>query len=406
MRTIPFPEEIDLSPEFRLLCACSWIAPSSFTASQAGQIAAFCSESIDWRHFLDLVDRHRLPVLAYALLCRHARACIPDSAYAALKVRHDRAREQALRNAAEGVRLTKLLANHGIIAMPLKGAFLSLRLYGDVGIRQTSDTDLMVRPESVSLAEQLLQAEGYHPHEAVPGLRPTPKQRRFIRAAGYHEEYLHEHRGLRVELHWAHQLWTSRQMNMLWEHAQPVEWLGVPVMRLDDGTLLLTLCDHGAKHRWFRVKWLGDIAALFAQERAGGWETLLDVANRLDQIRPLAQAALLVQWLYDVTLPDALAERITLEKTARPLAVEAVRAMLLGEQECMIDECSGNDWTRARTMMRLRTRPSYALLLKRFSLSVWDFNAVPLPDAMFWLYYPLRPLLWLWRMCCRRNGRD
>ena len=401
MLSVPFPEEFHLAPEFKLLSACSWIAPSQFREPQASAIVSLCSAEIDWRRFLDLADRHRIPVLAYTLLCRHAGARIPDSVRAAMKERHDRAREQALRNAAEGVRLAKLFARHGVVAMPLKGAFLSLRLYGDIGIRQTLDTDVMVRPEDLSVAERLLEAEGYHRYEAIPGFHPTPRQQKFIRDVGYHEEYFQEHRGLRVELHWRQQLWTREQMSTLWEHARPVEWLGVPVMCLDDDVLLLVLCAHGAKHRWSRVKWVGDVASLLAQERADGWDALLGLAARLDQARALAQGALLAQWLHGVTLPPELAEWVAHEETARPLALEALEVMHLDEQELMARECGGNDWTRALDLMKLRSRPPYRLLLKRFSLSVWDFKTLPLPDTLFGLYYPLRPLLWLWRWCAR-----
>jgi hypothetical protein len=80
--------------------------------------------------------------------------------------------------------------------------------------------------------------------------------------------------------------------------------MGTSFLNLKNGALLLFLCDRGAKHRWSRIKWLNDVAGLLAQERSFSWENILALADRFDLSLALAQADMLVHWLYGVPLPQ------------------------------------------------------------------------------------------------------
>lgn len=92
--------------------------------------------------------------------------------------------EHALARATQG------LEEAGIPALPLKGVALGERVYGDSGMRPTTDTDVLVAPENIARAIDVLEALGYkrpadpawvdgrpllhytllHPHVHVPAL--------------------------------------------------------------------------------------------------------------------------------------------------------------------------------------------------------------------------------------------
>src|SRR5450631_1551270 len=95
------PEKFSLTPEFRLLAACSWIAPPALEQDQAERIASLCRGGIDWQEFLVLVRRHAVPALAYATLGRHAGDGLPQAVRETLKKQNSTARHQALFQAAE-----------------------------------------------------------------------------------------------------------------------------------------------------------------------------------------------------------------------------------------------------------------------------------------------------------------
>ncbi|ABQ26876.1 nucleotidyltransferase domain-containing protein [Geotalea uraniireducens] len=385
-----FPGHFRLSPEFRLLAACSWVAPSSLEQDQAEKIVSLCNECTDWGAFTALVNRHEVSALVYAALRKHADNRFPNNVREKLKGRSEQVRRQALLHAAELVRLIRKFAGHGIEVLPLKGVMLSLQLFGDPGMRHSRDMDLMVKLEDLDRTDRLLEAEGYR--RIFPGTGMTARQRRYLVSKNYHYEYLHERLGLHLELHWRCELWTPEQSEELWGQCRPVDWMGVRIKCPAEDALLLFLSDHGARHKWMRLKWLGDVAMLLSRQRPAECDDLLAIARRLDLTLILAQTALLTHWLYGIRLSEPLLTLIIREKSAFALATEALDAMLGAEGYRFL-----NGLRDMRYSMCLKKTISHYTALKRLLISPTDFEEFPLPDSLFWLYYPLRPILWIKR---------
>jgi hypothetical protein len=387
-----------LTPEFRLLLASTWIAPATQDQAQAERIVAACHEGIDWDEFLSLVDRHRV-LVPYDALRRLVGDRLPDRAYEQLKSRKAEACRQALRHAAELVRLHRAFGAQGIAMIPLKGVMLSVQLFGDPAMRTTRDLDLLVRTECLDDAGQILSDEGYR--RTYPDFELTPKRKQWILAHGLHFSYDHDQRRQLVELHWRFPLWKTEHVAELWNHCQAKTWMGTSFLNLKDDALLLFLCDHGAKHRWRRIKWLGDVAGLLARERSFSWENLLALADRFDLSRPLAQAGMLIRWLYGISLPEPLVELVMRQKPASHLASEAVEAILLSEEGQFALK------TRLKAGVspgRLRERLPCSVSLGSCLISTDEFKECPLPDGLFWLYFPLRPLLWFYHHYIKNGG--
>jgi hypothetical protein len=343
-----------------------------------------------------------MPTLAYVTLHRHAEQFLPAWVKKALKERSDNARKQALLIGAELVRLANLLTAKGIEFIPLRGALLSLRLYGDPGIRHMKDLDILVKPEDVESADRLLTSEGYIC--TIPGYDLTEKQRKYFLAEGYHYNYYHPGRGIEIELHWGSNLWTSEQVSELWAGVGSLEWMGINFNCLDEDHLLLFLCGHGAGHKWFRLKWLSDIAPLISRQRPEGWERLIAISERLDLSRSLAQASLLSHWMYDIPLPEPILLLLEKEKVSFSLTIKAVEAM--NDTDDM--EVMGKRLDSLRSawyFLRLRKYAVSFNSLKRLFVCPRDFNDFPLPDSLFWLYGPLRPFFWFFRHFVRHNRK-
>lgn len=383
------PGHFRLSPEFRLLTACSWVAPSSSAQDQAEKIVSLRDECTDWGAFTALVNRHEVSALVYASLRKHAVNLFPDNVREKLKERSEQVRRQALLHAAELVRLIRKFAGHGIEVLPLKGMMLSLQLFGDPGMRHSRDMDLMVKLEDLDRSDRLLEAEGYR--RIFPGAGMTARQRRYLISEGCHYGYQHERLGLHLELHWRCDLWTPELSEELWSGCRQVDWMGVRIKCPAEDALLLFLCDHGARHKWMRLKWLGDVAMLLSQ-RPAECDDLLTIARRLDLTLILAQTALLTHWLYGIPLSEPLRNLIIREKSAFALATEALDAMLGADRYRFL-----NGLRDMRYNARLKTTLSRYTALKRLRISPTDFEEFPLPDSLFWLYYPLRPILWIKR---------
>jgi hypothetical protein len=394
------PEYIRLSPEFRLLVAASWIAPLAYSGNQASTITSICSGyNIDWEQFIVLVDRHRMPVLVYISLHKYADGLVPAETLKLLKERSTISRIQAMQYATELARLLKIFAAHGISVIPLKGALLSQQLFNDPCIRHSKDLDIMVRPEHIDLADQLLKESGYD--NIFPGFNPTEKQKTYLYSIVYHFEYKNNTSGLSVELHWRGSLWTALQTQQLWAHSRDETWLGIPVFNPNDIYKLLYLCDHGAGHKWFRLKWLSDIAQLLEQFPDTDFSELLCTAEQLDLKKVLAQSLLLIHWLYGIALPEVFLSLIQDEGRVRYLAESSLKEMLFSEQEILDAGKRLGSARLAFYLMRLKTNMPKWMILKRIAIIPMDIKTIPLPSCLFFLYILLRPILWFKRYYLR-----
>lgn len=387
------PNHHAFTPEFQLLAACSWIAPQSLIQSQSDQITTLCKEDMDWNLFVELVHHHRTHVLSYSNLSRHARNYVPENIWQQLKAMNDQTRIRALQHAAELARLCKKFTELDIVALPLKGVLLSQELYGDPGIRQSKDLDILIKPKDLDKTATMLEEEGYRPALLSHNIL-TARHKEHIRNALHHLEYFHESKHINLEIHWNCVFWQPAQVAELWNHCRQIEWLGVNMNCLDDEARLLYLCDHGTSHQWFRLKWLGDIAMLFSRGPSYDWSKLPGLADRLGLRRVLAQTALLVHWIYGIQLPDPINEIMNETPISLSLGNQAIRAMQLGAGTLNRPlEGLRIFWF----LMKLKPCLKYTDIMKAVMIAPGDLCYFPIPDRLFWLYIPLRPVFWCWR---------
>jgi Uncharacterised nucleotidyltransferase len=391
------PARFHLTPEFQLLLACC------STPTLHGQtIASLCSKDIDWGAFTSLVTRHQVTALVYDALCQHAIVHVPSQLKEDLKQRTLSVRAHALHHAAELVRLNQAFADAGIEVISLKGVTLSLRLFGDPAMRHVQDTDLMVKAKDLDRADALLRARGYRRTSPAADLTPKMWQRMLLQ--DHHLSYSHDELRLVVELHWGLDLWLPANVSELWDHNQQTNWMGTTFRVLDDDAVLLVLCSHGAGHRWSRLKWLSDVAPLLEQERSGEWNDLFAMAARFDLELALGQAAMLAHWLFGTRLADPLGALARREKSSGDLACRALQVVLADKKRLVTQERYGI-LTSLRYALRLRRNLPLHVYMRKVWISSAYFSDFPLPDSMFWLYYPLRPWLWLWNQYARARGR-
>ena len=372
--------------------------PTPYAQTQAERVGAACHDGIDWDVFLSLVDRHRV-LVPHDTLRRALGDRLPCPVYEQLKSRNAEACRQTLRQAAELVRLNMEFSAHGFEMIPLKGVMLSVQLFHDPAMRSTRDLDLLVRPERLDEADQILRRDGYR--LVSPDCELTPRRKKWLLRASHHFGYTHDQRHQLVELHWRLHQWKPEHVAELWDNCQTKTWMEAGFLTLKDDALLLFLCDHGSKHQWRRIKWLADVAALLAQERNLSWDNVLALADRFDLSRPLAESGLLVHWLYGIRLPEPLVDLIARQESASDMASQSVEAMLLSEKAQFTLSVRLKS---AMSLGRSRERLPLGMSFRSCLLSTDEFKEFPLPDRLFWLYFPLRPLLWFYHHYIKRKA--
>ncbi len=170
-----------------------------------GSRTANTAETIRW------LRRNRLLGVSSLLVQRGRISDEVETLAGAVAQRHGR---QTVGQLAEEARVFSALVEAGVATLALKGCRLAYSVYADPSQRLRVDIDLLVSPDCLSAAREVLKEIGYRPLYSTPGGTPIP-QETWIRDAepGRHMIDLHwklrTHPCLRDRLNFEEQ-WQSR----------------------------------------------------------------------------------------------------------------------------------------------------------------------------------------------------
>jgi hypothetical protein len=388
------------SPAFRLMIATSWLAPASWQDKQEQAIREAVGAGVDWIEYLRLVGRHRTPALSWAALKRVPGLEIPAAEKKELQKRSDACRMQAVRDSLKLAGVLKGFHSAGIPVMTMKGPILSLELYGDVGLRQSHDLDMAVKPEDLARAQACLESMGWHLDSTY--LPMSPRQWEELWRMEYHIGFICPHGDCLLELHWRDRWDTPGQNNARWARSIPSVWQGCFHQAMNPIDQVLYLCSHGAEHAWFRAKWLGDLARIHAEGQVD-WQAALGQALRTGQERALLACLRILQVVYGLPMPDISGN--PWENLSSFLVNSPLYALKLSKD---IAVCGDLDLLPARLRiicyewLALRRR-TWRECISEFVYCRADFRVLRLPDRFYWAYAPLRPFIWVWRQVLRRR---
>ena len=118
----------------------------------------------DWQALVSLARRQGLaPLLYWRLHPDRLRWSAPESILQALQQDYNQTFSQNLKIFQALEQVLARLGQGRTLTMPLKGVFLTERVYQNLGLRPMSDIDLLLPREQLSHAIQVLQELGYQP---------------------------------------------------------------------------------------------------------------------------------------------------------------------------------------------------------------------------------------------------
>jgi hypothetical protein len=383
-------------PELALVIACSrW--PLGEEEAQA--VRSLLSSPLDWTRFLGWVGRHRIAPLVHRNLLQAAGSLIPDSVAGQLRDESARNAQRVLMQLAESRRIMRLLAEAGIRSLMMKGPVLSVLAFGDPLLRDSQDVDLLIDPARVHEADRVFVEAGYR--RISPGFALSATQYKAYRRLRCQFAYLLESRGVIQELHWrlsSNATLLPLEEAAIWGRLEPLAIAGAGFTTLPDEELFLYLCVHGGVHMWFRLKWLADIAALLRRLPADRVERVASRARSLQLHRPFHQALILAHELMAAPVPADILSAAYQDKPALRLAVVACQALAWGGSPA---EPSETRWfTPWVNWHSFRLKPGLRFCWSEFQdqmCSPEDWARMPLPEPLYFLYLPLRPLSWVVR---------
>jgi hypothetical protein len=363
-----------LSPEFKLMLSCCRVIPSKKELKHREE--AF-NNTIDEEAFWALVLRHRVfPIVHYNF---QQEARLSMGLKEKLKQYSENNQRLALQSMLMQHRLQKELDKHGFKGFFLKGIKLSEFYYGDLGLRQVMDLDCWVEQSAIGHVTNWLYDQGY---VSVPDIRQlNTKQLDFIKRTDHDLQFITEKSGLPnvIELHW--------------KLRGPLGGFNLtPDKPMNEVDNFLYLCAHGTEHGWFRMKWLFDLPQIM--DRLGfDWAQVRDRAIVLDCLEHLEITMMVLESYLNESIPAVIMNYLNPSTYTNQLSY--IHGAI--SSASVFNDNDTNRLAYLRYMSSLsRKKINWALILK-YLTSQKDWEMLHLPSSLFFLYFPLRPFLVLWR---------
>lgn len=381
-------EDIYVSDEIKILLSCSG---AHIETKRAEKINDLLQKDINWDVLLDIAHHERMLPLLYRNLVLISPKKVPEAVMTRL-------RNEYLFNSSRNLKLTRellfIIENFdakGIPIMPFKGPVLAEQVYGDIALRSFTDLDLLIPEREYTRAEELLQSLGY-----LNDLKLTPAQNAAFLKSEHHHLFSNNKTGTSIELHWriSTSLFSLQpDLSWAWNRAGVRTILGKNVPSFSPEDTLLILCEHGARHQWSQLSWVYDVAGIVETKKIN-LPGLIEQSERIGNKRPLLLGLLLASDLLDTDLSPEIYWKAKGDKPVRANA-EKVKKDLITRDSFR----GSSDLHASESMNELEF---YFLLMSRYQLlrtllraytpRTKDLNIASLPDALFPLYYLVRPI--------------
>ena len=212
------------------------------------------------------------------------------------------------------------LQGAGVRTMLLKGAALTVSVYGDQGLRTMHDIDVLVPRRDAAAAVRVLCDSSWTTDLPLPPLNKAPLPR--------HGQHFREPGGVALDLHWQVFLDSARALEAdteMWQASVPIT--------LEDGTptavpaaadLLFHVCVHGI--RWSNtspIRWVTDALAILGQpDLAIDWHRFLHQGKLRRLVVPLREALGYLCDTFDAPVPENVREQLQAFRTSRLEEIE------------------------------------------------------------------------------------
>ncbi len=369
-----------MRPETELLLAC-------FRAAFGKDDVTSLPERVDWGRFPGLCEWHNVTPIVCRALSVVQDAAVPLAVVNRMRAMHRNHTARSLFLASELSRILSAFESSGVHVYPFKGPALSVMLYGDPARRQSKDLDILIPGESLCRAMAVLDSLGYDGGNAWHGPRFAAHRR-----TEYETAFRRRDGKLQVELQWAvvpGYFGFDHEKLGIWSRLGKREWGGMDFPVLPPEETLLMLCVHGSKHRWCKLGWVCDVAALIESQESPDLLRTLELARRCGVTRLLLLGLLLAGRLAGAELPQEITDRIEADLMVAVLARQALEVIAKTPMNPDVDPARYLFYLKAKDCRRDQLFFAGRLLA---TLAAGEWNPSALPDPLSPLYYLFRPL--------------
>lgn len=276
------------------------------------EVEELLRSELDWSYIYDRSKKEMVSGFCYRHLKRYADL-LPKSAMERWESLNY---GTSLRNADiydEINDLARAFSEKKIRVIFLKGVFLAERIYKDIGLRPTTDIDILVKKEDIPVADEMLRSSGYiRPACYEDFLANDPSH---INAVFYKRDTtgnfcVHLHRHL-VNSTWpVDRLVKKIDMERIWSLAGSYRIGDTDILSLSPEHLLIYLCLHGFSHSFDRLVLLTDILETLRHYGDGlDWDLVMQEAERFDLSMVLVSSLIFTSKILGFELPELKKDR-------------------------------------------------------------------------------------------------
>lgn len=393
MRALP-----EISPQDELLLLFAMIELSDEKKNKA---RALVSEIDDWQAFFELAHRnHSLP-----LAQKHLRDLGVDTIPEVTKSQvNGTVMKQTFHNlntiSALFEFIDTCLTPLDVPYFVFKGITFAEKFYPSVGMRPCRDVDIALKPEDLEKVVRKAAAEGYDLWAPNGKGQPLTEDRDIKVLMQYaRSAVLISPKGIAFDIQPGIDKFSGIFDSYdVFENLQSLEIGGREVPVLAPEFLFNYICHHHARHLWSRLHWISDIDAIMRSPDLD-LDKALEMAKRFGQLGTVEAAIEFRRLLTgEIRAEDHTTShgwdfmQLCVANLAGDLALEKRMATQLIGGEFRF-QWQAEDW------LRKKARRNW--LIAMLSPSYSQYQAVPLPPFLRWMYYPSRVVQLAWGFTSR-----
>lgn len=344
--------------------------------------------------FLIFLRRHHICEMAFHTLKENS--FFSNSFQLQLELQAKANQLKAIKAQSIQIKLQEYFDNDNFYVIFLKGILLSRQYYGDIGLRNVVDIDVWVEENNFINVKDFLRSLGYI--GMLDKYQLNSKQLNFLKQTTHDEIFYNEsdRSAPVVELHWKlrnalgnFKFDTNADRGLL----SRVEENGRSFSVFNHIDQFVFLSVHGAEHAWYKIKWLVDLLHLIKTVELS-WEEVVIRAKALNSLKEVRLAWELLEQLYGLKKPAPICQ-------IKLSFLDRVRLKYIFHQ--LVYDGNFCDTQKEKILNVLYTVSlnkksllSKELVYKNLT-NTTDWLTLPLPEYLFFLYFPLRPFIWVYR---------
>lgn len=134
------------------------------------------SNSTDWGYFFNLVIHHKLPSFLYHQII-DSKLPVSRKWISLLEINYLGTKQKNQERESFLTPIIQDLYSKNIICTPIKGAALNLLVYGDLGLRQSNDYDLLIQEKDIPKVTKVIEDYGFIQSNKIENGVPLPATR-------------------------------------------------------------------------------------------------------------------------------------------------------------------------------------------------------------------------------------